>query len=150
MTNIRRADIHDLDSLVTLFDAYRTWYRKESNLEQARLFLSDRINKEESIIFVATIENKVVGFTQLYPLFSSTRMKRLWLLNDLFISPEARGKGLSKQLLMASQNLCRETGACAVSLETEISNTIGNNLYPKMGFELNETHNFYEWSNDTN
>ena len=147
MKSIRRANIDDLGHLARLFNAYRVWYHKDSDLEMAKEFLSERITKEESVIFLAIIEGEILGFTQLYPLFSSTRMKPLWLLNDLFVSPEARGQGLSKKLLLAAQNHCKETQACGVTLETEISNSIGNILYPKMGFKLNETHNFYEWSN---
>jgi len=148
MIKIRRAKIKDLETLAALFDAYRVWYRKDSDLNQAKSFLSDRLMKEESVIFLAIADNEMVGFTQLYPLFSSTRMKRLWLLNDLFVSKVARGQGISKLLLEAAQDHCRITGGCAVSLETEISNKIGNKLYPQMGFELNDSHNFYEWSND--
>lgn len=145
MIEIKKATLDHLPQLVTTFDAYRVWYRKESNLQEATSFLSERIKKEESVIFVALENNDVLGFTQLYPLFSSTRMKRLWLLNDLFIHKQYRGKGISKQLIDAAKDLCKKTNGCGVMLETEISNTIGNKLYPATGFELNTEHNFYEW-----
>jgi len=148
MVKIKRATSADLNELVKMFDAYRVWYRKDSDIDRAHTFLSDRIENNESVIFIAVASERAIGFTQLYPIFSSTRMKRVWLLNDLFVSPKARGQGVSKTLLAAAQDHCRKTGACAVSLETEISNEIGNQLYPKMGFTLNESHNFYEWSNE--
>ena len=83
---IFQATSQHIDQVVDLFDAYRVWYRKPSDKAAAKAFLLERIYAKESIIFVCENEEKqLVGFTQLYPLFSSTRMKRLWLLNDLFV-----------------------------------------------------------------
>jgi ribosomal protein S18 acetylase RimI-like enzyme len=142
----RQATISDISFIAKLFDDYRVFYEKESDLSGAELFLTDRFNYKESIIFV--VENQtdgIVGFTQLYPLFSSTRMKRLWLLNDLYVNQDFRGLGLSKMLIDASKEHCRATYACALTLETAKNNDIGNKLYPSTGFEKDEAHNFYEW-----
>ena len=99
--------------------------------------------------FVAENSDRMlVGFVQLYPLFSSTRMKKLWLLNDLFVNPEFRSKGVSVNLIDKSKQLVKETKACGMFLETEKSNFIGNNLYPKTEFKLNEGSNYYEWNNN--
>ena len=145
---IVKATLEHLDQLVSLFDAYRVWYRMDSDKETAQLFLGDRIKNEESIVYLAmTEEGKAVGFTQLYPLFSSTRMKPLWLLNDLYIAPEYRSKGISKQLIERAKDLARATKAAGVALETEKNNDIGNQLYPRTGFELDD-HNFYFWTNE--
>jgi len=146
MIEIKKASINQLPELVNAFEAYRIWYRKEADPLKATQFLNDRIKKAESEIFLATEDNKVLGFTQLYPLFSSTRMARLWLLNDLFVYQEHRGKGISKLLINAAKDLCRRTNGCAIMLETEIGNEIGNKLYPATDFKLNSTHNFYEWA----
>jgi len=146
--NYRKATSKDLGSLSELFDAYRMFYHKSTDLEGAKTFLKDRISNKDSEIFVAeTIENKLVGFVQLYPLFSSTRMKKYWLLNDLFVHPESRGKGFSIGLIQKAKTLVVETNACGMYLETDKTNLIGNNLYPKTGFKLNSTANFYEWTN---
>ncbi len=144
---IRRANINDLSSVVKLFDAYRVWYRKESDTETAAKFLRSRINNDESIIFVAEKGSELHGFTQLYPIFSSTRMKRMWLLNDLFVSETHRGQGLGKQLIAAAKNHCKESEACGILLETETSNLVGNKLYQNENFHL-EANNFYFWTND--
>jgi len=125
------------------------FYRKESNLEGAKRFLSERMQQKESIIFVALMEEKLVGFTQLYPLFSSTNMMPIWLLNDLFVAKEHRGKQISKGLIKAAQEHCKITKANGISLETEKSNVPRNALYPKMGFALDQEHNFYYWQNPT-
>ena len=115
--------------------------------QSAKTFLEDRISNKDSEIFVAqNTTNKLVGFVQLYPLFSSTRMKKFWLLNDLFVHPEFRGNGISIGLIQKAKDLVLESKACGMYLETEKSNLIGNALYPKTGFELNTSVNFYEWN----
>ena len=143
----RKATSKDVDSLSELFDAYREFYGKVTDLEGAKTFLKNRISNADSEIFV--VENhaaKLVGFVQLYPLFSSTRLKKFWLLNDLFVHPEFRGKGISIGLIDKAKALVKTSNACGMYLETEKSNLIGNHLYPKTGFELNTDCNFYEWS----
>lgn len=142
---IRRATTSDLPQVANLFDAYRVFYGKTSDVKSASIFISERMQNEESVIFVADDAGTLVGFTQLYPLFSSVRMKKLWLLNDLFVDPKSRGKGVSVQLLDAAKQLCRDSGACGMYLETAKSNDIGNALYPRAGFTLNDEHNFYDW-----
>jgi len=144
---IVKATLEHLDQLVSLFDAYRVWYRMDSDKITAQSFLGNRIKNDDSQIFLAmTDDGKAVGFTQLYPLFSSIRMKPSWLLNDLFVAPEYRSKGISKQLIDRAKELARTTKAAGVALETEKSNHIGNQLYSQSGFVLDD-HNFYFWEN---
>jgi GNAT superfamily N-acetyltransferase len=146
---IKKASISDLDQLVRLFEAYRNFYGMPPDNHSAREFLRERILKNESEIFIAIdSDEKQAGFVQLYPVFSSTRMKRLWLLNDLFVDESYRGKGVSKLLLERAKQLCRETNACAMLLETAKSNVTGNALYPRSGFVLDEEHNYYTWQNN--
>ena len=146
--HIREARIEDLNLLSDLFDGYRVFYKKESELESAKAFLSERLKNKDSIILVAEDKRKqLAGFVQLYPLFSSTRMKKLWLLNDLFVNPSFRGRGVSLELIEKAKDLVKESSACGMFLETEKTNVVGNNLYPKTGFVLNEVSNFYEWNN---
>lgn len=147
----KQATINDLQTLAPLFDAYRQFYDKESDVEGAKEFLLERIANNESIIYLAFDENeKAIGFVQLYPLFSSTRMKRFWMLNDLFVLPEFRGQGFSRELIDQAKKLCRKTDACAMLLETSVTNEIGNSLYPSAGFILRDDANFYEWETQPN
>ncbi|MEO0874257.1 MAG: GNAT family N-acetyltransferase, partial [Bacteroidota bacterium] len=136
----------DLPQLADLFDQYRVFYRKEADINGAQNFIQERLALGDSHIYVSEEAGELQGFVQLYPIFSSTRMRRLWLLNDLFVAPAHRGKGLSLALLDAGKQLCRETNACGVMLETEKSNTIGNQLYPRAGFKQNNASNFFEWN----
>jgi GNAT superfamily N-acetyltransferase len=150
MKNTRKATVSDLAQLAELFDQYRIFYHKDSNIPAAENFLKERIENKDSEIFVAESEGELVGFVQLYPLFSSTRMKRYWLLNDLYVNENYRGKGFSKELIEESKELAKSTNACGVLLETGKRNDIGNKLYPSCGFELYDSVNFYEWTNSEN
>ena len=143
----RKATIQDLHQLAELFDQYRVFYHKDSDIPAAENFLKERIENKDSEIFVVENEGKLVGFVQLYPLFSSTRMKRYWLLNDLYVNENYRGKGFSKELIEEAKTLAKSTNASGVLLETGKSNDIGNQLYPACGFELYDSVNFYEWTN---
>ena len=147
MKNTRKTTIQDLPQLAELFDQYRVFYHKESDIPAAESFLKERIEKADSEIFVAENDGKSIGFVQLYPLFSSTRMKRYWLLNDLFVNGNYRGKGFSKELIEEAKELAKSTNAAGILLETGKSNDVGNKLYPSCGFELYDEVNFYEWTN---
>lgn len=147
MENTRKATIQDLPQLAELFDQYRVFYHKESDISAAENFLKQRIENKDSEIFVAESEGKLTGFVQLYPLFSSTRMKRYWLLNDLYVNENYRGKGFSKKLIEEAKQLAKSTDASGILLETGKSNDIGNQLYPSCGFEIYDEVNFYEWTN---
>lgn len=147
MKNTRKATIQDLQQLAGLFDQYRIFYHKDSDIPAAEKFLTERIQTKDSEIFIAENEGKLVGFVQLYPLFSSTRMKRYWLLNDLYVNENYRGKRFSKELIEEAKELARLTDAAGILLETGKSNTIGNQLYPSCGFEIYDEVNFYEWTN---
>lgn len=149
MISIRKITEADLELVSDLFDQYREFYKQNSDIKAAQLFLADRILQKDSEIYIAEVNgNTIVGFVQLYPLLSSTRMKKLWLLNDLFVHEKYRGKGISKLLMNEAKQHCISTQACGVILETAKSNVIGNSLYPNVGFTLDNDHNYYYWDND--
>ena len=144
---IRNAHLSDLPSITLLFDKYRIFYEMQSDLTGVAKFLSERLIKKEAIIFVSEdSDKKITGFLLLYPLFSSTRMKRLWLLNDLFVDSEYRGKHISVKLIDRAKEHAEQTESCGLLLETSKSNLIGNNLYASTGFKLDKDHNYYFWN----
>lgn len=147
MTNpIRQAKITDLEALSSLFDEYRVFYEKQSDKPAAQFFLKERIIQQDSEIFVAeNHQGQLMGFVQLYPIFSSTRMKKLWLLNDLYVNPKFRGQHISIALIDKAKELARNTKSAGLLLETAKTNVVGNNLYPRTGFELDSDHNYYSW-----
>ncbi len=143
---IREAKSSDINQLSKLFNSYRMFYGKESNIDISKEFLDSRIINKDSKIYVCEAGNNIIGFVQLYPLFSSTRVSKFWLLNDLFVDVKERGNGYSKLLIERAKKLVIESNACGMMLETEKSNNIGNKLYPITGFKMNELSNFYEWT----
>ncbi len=142
---IREAKISDIDNLSSLFNSYRMFYGKDSNIGVAKEFLESRIKLCDSKIYVSEVDQCLTGFVQLYPIFSSTRVSKYWLLNDLFVDANERGKGYSKHLIKKAKNLVKDTSACGMMLETDKTNNIGNYLYPSQGFKKNIASNFYEW-----
>ena len=145
---VRPATKKDLNQLSRLFDMYRVYFKQASDPEEAATFLQERLERKESVVYVADDEGELAGFVQLYPLFSSVRLAKIWMLNDLFVLPEYRGKQVSKQLIDAGKQLARETGAAGILLETEKTNEIGNHVYPAAGFKLYDETNFYWWSKE--
>lgn len=141
-----KATLLHLDDVSVLFNQYRVFYQTESDIEGSKKFLRERMTNNESEIFISfNSQNQITGFAQLYPLFSSTRMKRLWLLNDLFVLSEFRGQGFSKLLIERAKELCRQTKACSLNLETAKTNALGNRLYLQEGFVVDGEHNYYAW-----
>ena len=127
-----------LDEVAPLFDAYRVWYGAESNPAGARHFLSQRLQNNESVIFLARVNGEPAGFTQLYPLFSSVRMESIWLLNDLFVGADFRRQGLGTQLMQTAAQFGKESGALRLELATGVENVAAQNAYEKFGWEKNE------------
>lgn len=132
---IARAAWGDLNALVPLFDAYRAFYRQPSDPERARAFLGERLEWGESVIFLARDSDGVaLGFTQLYPGFSSVSARRVWILNDLYVTAEARRRGVARALVRVAQAYARGTGAVRVTLSTGRDNTSAQALYESMGY----------------
>ena len=142
---IRKATTANVDELAALFNEYRVFYKKEFDFEKAKLFLYERLMKNESEIFISFRGTIMTGFIQLYPLFSSIRMKNLWVLNDLYVHEKFRGQGFSIALIDRAKALCRESGACGFMLETAKANVIGNRLYQKVGLAQDREHVVYTW-----
>ena len=111
---IQAANEH-LEALATLFDGYRQFYEQAPDLDGARAFLAGRLERGESVLFLALLDQNgqeiPAGLAQLYPSFSSASMRRLWILNDLFVAPEARKHGVGRALLQAAREHAESTGA---------------------------------------
>src|SRR5262249_23742776 len=99
---VRQATVAEVDLIAPLFDQYRQFYRKTGDLEGARRFLLERFANLQSVIFLAFAGDTAVGFTQLYPSFSSASMAPIFVLNDLFVQPDARVRGAGTALLAAA------------------------------------------------
>ena len=140
---IVRAAAKDADRVAPLFDAYRQFYKKEQDLAGARAFIGERLRKSESVIFLALAGDNAVGFVQLYPCFSSTAMKPMWILNDLFVSPQARRHGTAQALMERAEQWARETGSDGLWLETAVDNLTAQRLYERLGWKRDNDYYRY-------
>ncbi|MGY3714256.1 N-acetyltransferase family protein [Sutcliffiella cohnii] len=143
---IYEATKNDVEGVSNLFNLYRVFYNKPFDLEGARSYITERMEKGDSVIFVAKIDDEYVGFTQLYPTFSSISMKKAWILNDLYVDEKARGKGVGEKLLQRAKELAVQTGAKSISLSTALDNYTAQRLYEKNGYERDEHFYQYELS----
>lgn len=132
--SIITATLDHIEDLAPLFDAYRVFYKQPSDLERSRTFLRERMYLGESVVFLAYLEGAAVGFMQLYPSFSSTTMKRLWILNDLFVIADRRGQRIGEQLIKRAAEFARSFGATKLELATQTTNVSGQKLYERVGF----------------
>jgi GNAT superfamily N-acetyltransferase len=139
---VRRARKKDIEQLSILFDKYRIFYKQKSDVGTARSFLKKRMKRKESVIFVAEERNELIGFTQLFPIFSSVNMQRTWLLNDLYVNEKARGIGAGGALLNAAKEFGAETNSKWLLLQTAADNFTAQKVYEKNGW-LKETDIFY-------
>ena len=132
--DVRQAGLDDLKDLAPLFDGYRRFYGQPSDLARASQFLADRLAAGDSVIFLAKQDGEPIGFTQLYPTFSSVRTARTFILNDLFVAPDARGTGAGRKLLETARTYAREAGATRISLSTARDNLAAQQLYRDDGW----------------
>lgn len=143
MIQIIEAKLNNLEQVLSLFHKYREFYQVDYKPLEAENFLRERITKEQSKIFLVLDDDRPVGFTQLYPSFSSLSLKPVWILNDLYVEEQYRKKGIGKMLLDAAKNFALQTKSKGLTLTTGIENTVAQSLYEKYGFIRND--HFYEY-----
>jgi GNAT superfamily N-acetyltransferase len=131
--------------IAPLFDAYRRFYGQAADLESARQFLFERLQRDESVIFAVTEDEQALGFTQLYPSFSSVSMKPIWILNDLFVAETARRRGIGARLLTAARDHAVQTGAVRLVLATGVENRTAQALYERQGWQKDTAFFHYEF-----
>ena len=142
---IVQAGSEHLNALIPLLDGYRIFYGQVGDPEGAGRFLGERLRLKDSTIFLALDSGQAVGFTQLYPSFSTVSLEPLMILNDLYVLPEHRGKGWGEALLRKAQEYCRRKGWKGLALETGTENP-ARHLYERLGWER-DTHCFhYFWT----
>jgi len=140
----QKASVEDSKSVAEVFDQYRVFYGQASDLALATEFIHQRLLQEESVIFVVRGENAaIIGFTQLYPSFSSVSAQRTWVLNDLYVCADSRGQGIATLLLQAARDFAVETGAKGVGLQTMHDNLPAQRLYEHFGFK--RSTDFYSY-----
>lgn len=135
MNKVKRLTVNEVVKVAPLFKQYHEFYNVDSKIENIVQYLTERIEKEESIIFyVENDQGEFLGFTQLYPLFCSLEMKRIWLLYDLFTIPEARNLGVGTALLNKADELAKKENSAFIMLSTAKDNFTAQKLYEKNGY----------------
>ncbi|WP_085507210.1 GNAT family N-acetyltransferase [Thalassobacillus devorans] len=148
MEMIYRASMEDLEGVARLFQAYREFYQQESDLEVAKRYIKERLQNNDSVIFVAKSEDMLIGFVQLYPTFSSVSVSKAWILNDLYVDRAARNRGIGAVLLDKAKGYAMDTGANSISLSTAPDNFNAQRLYEKHGYQLDTQFLHYELNLD--
>ena len=140
----RRATLADLDAVAPLFDAYRQFYKQATDLPAVRDFMKERLERDESVVFVAQTGNReIVGFCQLYPTFCSVRIAHTYVLYDLFVSPAARRTGAGRSLMLAAEIHAAKSGAARMELSTARDNKVAQSLYESQGWVRDEAFCVY-------
>ncbi len=134
-TTIRRATLADLDGVAALFDAYRQFYGQAADPDRARAFLLERIEKHQSVIILAELEGELLGFAQLYPMYSSVRTAPIFILNDLFVAERVRRCGVGRLLLDSAAVAAGHAGGARLMLETDRDNAAARALYRAAGWQ---------------
>jgi ribosomal protein S18 acetylase RimI-like enzyme len=136
---IKKINNQETDLMIDLFNKYRLFYKQPSDMVTAKKFIQARQDNNESIIFVALEpinDRKLpVGFTQLYPAYSSVRAIKYWILNDLYVEADHRKKGIGESLIKTAMDFAKKDGATIMELSTAIDNYTAQTLYENIGFE---------------
>jgi ribosomal protein S18 acetylase RimI-like enzyme len=141
---VRRATLADLDELASLYDAYRQFYEKPADLGLARRYLRERLERDESVVFVAQADSqRLVGFTQLYATFCSVAAAPYMVLYDLFVAPGARRGGVAQALMQAAEEYARTAGFSRLELQTARTNHQAQALYERRGWVRDEAFFVY-------
>jgi len=143
--HIIRAKQEHIEEVARLFDLYRQFYECPPDLDLATNFIGERINNDESVIFLAQEQGKGLGFVQLYPSFCSVDAVKIFILYDLYVDAAGRKSGIGQGLMEQASLFAKEAGAARLDLLTAHSNLAGQALYEKLGYKkVNE--DFYAYS----
>ena len=144
---LKQIDITEAELVIELFNKYRIFYNQVSDLNLANKYIQERLNKNESIIFIAFVEidslKIPIGFTQLYPNYSSIRAVKNWTLNDLYVEQEYRKMGVGELLINKVIDFAEKNEAKKIELSTGVDNKAAQSLYEKIGFERQQPDEEY-------
>jgi len=134
---IVQATLEHLDLLTPLFVKYREFYGELPFPDSSRAFLEKRLRRDESVIYLALHDeddNKLLGFCQLYPSYSSLSLKRVWILNDIYVAEDARRQLVADHLIQKAKKMARQTQAVRMRVSTSANNDVAQKVYESIGF----------------
>jgi GNAT superfamily N-acetyltransferase len=131
---VRRASLNDLELLLPLVRAYRVFYEQSPDDAGERRFMAKHLRDRSSTVFFASLQERAVGFVQLFESWSTVRLAPILILEDLFVEEACRRKGIARELIDAALRFAREAGAAGVFLETAASNARAQQVYEREGW----------------
>jgi GNAT superfamily N-acetyltransferase len=126
-----------LEQLLPLIAAYQRFYEVEQIDEgRNRAFFARFISpSNDGLLLGAWRSEQLLGYTCLYWHFTSLVPAETVLMNDLFVDPAARGRGVGRALIEASADVARNRGAHHLEWATAPDNTTAQRLYDATGAE---------------
>ncbi len=128
----------EFETLLPMIAAYQGFYEVEDvDHDRNRTFFHRFVAPSEDGRLLAARDEggAILGYACLYWHFSSLAAQETVLMNDLFVAPEARGKGVGKALIEASADVARERGAAWLEWATAPDNYTAQRLYDSMTSE---------------
>lgn len=143
---IINAEEKHIEEIGILFDLYRQFYKYESNLIESTNYIKDRINNNESTIFIAISDaNEAIGFVQLYETFGSLDLGKIVILYDLYVKEDHRKNNIGRKLMIKSHEYAKKINAKRIQLSTAIDNYIGQSLYESLGYVKDDDFYTYDF-----
>ncbi|OOE87038.1 GNAT family N-acetyltransferase [Salinivibrio sharmensis] len=134
MLHIEKAELNDLDALIALFDQYQRWLAIRPPLSQTWAFAEQRLREQDACILTASRQSSMVGFVHLTPLYSLARARRGLIINDLYVQPDSRRRGVARALISHALKEVRARQAACLLLQTHQSNHAAHHLIESFGF----------------
>ena len=100
--------------------------------------LAEIVNGESTIMFVARVDNQIVGLLTL-AVFRIPTAVRAWI-EDVVVDSSARGHGVGEALNLAAITEAKRRGAKTVDLTSRPSREAANRLYQRIGFVARDTN----------
>jgi len=134
----------DIPELAGLFDAYRVFYKAASMPAESEAFVRGLIAHGNTRFFLAREAKGVpaLGFVHLMPSINTVAMRPIWLLEDLYVAPNGRRRGVASALMQHAETFARETGAERLTLATAHDNRRAQSLYKRLGY-IRDEHFWY-------
>ncbi len=112
-----------------------------------RRFLADVANSGYSFLFVAAEGDRTVGFISgELRQGSPTFLPKTWAsVDDVFVEPEYRNRGMGRALLQSVKAWAQERGADGISLQVAAANSRGRKFYEKLGFREISVYQVFEF-----
>ncbi len=133
----------DVLALAELFDRYRVFYGRASELEAAVGFVRHQVHEGPTRFFLAKLDGTQIGFVHVLPSFDTLAMRTAWILEDLYVDEAFRGRGAAAALLAHVESFASATGATRISLTTAHTNLPTQRRYVAHGYRLDETFRAY-------